>query len=222
MLAARLILPVDKSKWISPIVIQNRKGFDDIRVCVDFRSFNSTCVHDPFPHSAMKCFIKFRDTHSLGTNNGQAVPRQDWAYPFYLRYFTSTMYHASWPTTTTVYCLASGTLPQSLSPLADGWCPGRCLPGELRRAFLPTFLQRLLCPVGPLPHCFLGTRPLLAYLPHYAYCLLTASNHEFRVANITHCLLTWYRFLGTPQPWHEWTVSAEEGREDWAYLTSDY
>lgn len=33
MLAARLILPVDKSKWISPIVIQNRKGFDDIRVC---------------------------------------------------------------------------------------------------------------------------------------------------------------------------------------------
>lgn len=55
---------------------------------LDFRSFNSTCVHDPFPHSAMKCFIKFRDTHSLGTNNGQAVPRQDWAYPFYLRYFT--------------------------------------------------------------------------------------------------------------------------------------
>nr|QHR92742.1 hypothetical protein Q903MT_gene6790 [Picea sitchensis] len=38
---------------------------------------------------------------------------------------------------------------------------------------LPTFLQRLLCPVGPLPHCFLGTRPLLTYLPHYAYCLLT-------------------------------------------------
>nr|KUM48538.1 hypothetical protein ABT39_MTgene4553 [Picea glauca] len=64
------------------------------------------------------------------------------------------------------------------------------LPTFLQRLPLPTFLQRLLCPVGPLPHCFLGTRPLLAYLPHYAYCLLTASNHEFRVANITHCLLT--------------------------------
>jgi hypothetical protein len=49
MLAAGIIFPVDEAEWISPIVIQRKKGIDDIRVCVDYRSLNSTCVHDPFP-----------------------------------------------------------------------------------------------------------------------------------------------------------------------------
>jgi len=49
MLASGLIFPVDKSDWISPIVIQIKKYTYDIRICVDFRSFNSACVHDPFP-----------------------------------------------------------------------------------------------------------------------------------------------------------------------------
>jgi hypothetical protein len=49
MLAAGLIFPVDEAEWISPIVIQSKKGIDDIRVCVDYISLNSSCVHDPFP-----------------------------------------------------------------------------------------------------------------------------------------------------------------------------
>jgi hypothetical protein len=49
MLAAGLIFPVDEAEWISLIVIQSKKGIDDIRVCVDYKSLNSACVHDPFP-----------------------------------------------------------------------------------------------------------------------------------------------------------------------------
>lgn len=30
-------------------MIQNNKDTEDIRVCVDFKSYNSACVHDPFP-----------------------------------------------------------------------------------------------------------------------------------------------------------------------------
>jgi hypothetical protein len=36
-------------EWINPIVIQNKKGVDDIQVCVDYRSLNISFVHDPFP-----------------------------------------------------------------------------------------------------------------------------------------------------------------------------
>lgn len=49
MLAAQLIFPVDKAEWISPIVIQSKKGTEDICVCVDYRSMNVACVHDSFP-----------------------------------------------------------------------------------------------------------------------------------------------------------------------------
>jgi hypothetical protein len=49
MLAVGIIFPVDEAEWISPIVIQRKKGTDDIRVCVDYMSLNSACVHDPFP-----------------------------------------------------------------------------------------------------------------------------------------------------------------------------
>lgn len=44
MLAAGLIFPVDKSDWISPIVIQIKKQTYYIQVCVDFRSFNSAAT----------------------------------------------------------------------------------------------------------------------------------------------------------------------------------
>ena len=49
MLAAVLIFAVEESEWISPIVIQSKKGTEYIRVCLDFRSLNAACVHDPFP-----------------------------------------------------------------------------------------------------------------------------------------------------------------------------
>jgi hypothetical protein len=49
MLEAGLIFLVEEEEWVSPIVIQRKKDTEDIRVCVDYISLNSTCVHDPFP-----------------------------------------------------------------------------------------------------------------------------------------------------------------------------
>jgi hypothetical protein len=49
ILIVGLIFPVNKAEWINPIVIQTKKGMDDIQVCVDYRSLNVACVHDPFP-----------------------------------------------------------------------------------------------------------------------------------------------------------------------------
>jgi hypothetical protein len=49
MLEAGLIFAVEEAEWVSPIVIQSKKDTEDIRVCVDYRSLNSACVHDPFP-----------------------------------------------------------------------------------------------------------------------------------------------------------------------------
>jgi hypothetical protein len=49
MLEAGLIFAVEEAEWVSPIVIQSKKGTKDIRVCVDYRILNSSCVHDPFP-----------------------------------------------------------------------------------------------------------------------------------------------------------------------------
>ena len=51
MLAVGLIFPIEEAEWISPIVIQSKKGTKDIHVYVDYRSLNSTCVHDLFPTS---------------------------------------------------------------------------------------------------------------------------------------------------------------------------
>jgi hypothetical protein len=49
MLTAGLIFLVEEAEWVSPIVIQRKKGTEDIWVYVDYRSLNVTCVHDPFP-----------------------------------------------------------------------------------------------------------------------------------------------------------------------------
>jgi hypothetical protein len=49
MLEAGLIFAVEEEEWVSLIVIQSKKGTEDIRVYVDYRSLNSACVHDPFP-----------------------------------------------------------------------------------------------------------------------------------------------------------------------------
>jgi hypothetical protein len=48
MLTAGLIFPIEEEEWVSPIVIQRKKGTEDIQVCVDYRSLNVACVHDPF------------------------------------------------------------------------------------------------------------------------------------------------------------------------------
>ena len=49
MLKAGLIFPVEEAEWVSPIVIQSKKEKLEIRVCVDYRSLNNACIHDPFP-----------------------------------------------------------------------------------------------------------------------------------------------------------------------------
>jgi hypothetical protein len=49
MLEVGLIFAVEEEEWVSPIVIQSKKGTEDIRVCVDYISLNFSCVHDPFP-----------------------------------------------------------------------------------------------------------------------------------------------------------------------------
>lgn len=47
MLDARIIVAVEESQWISPMVVQPKKT-GDLRICVDLRSLNAACVHDPF------------------------------------------------------------------------------------------------------------------------------------------------------------------------------
>ena len=49
MLKVGLIFAVEEEEWVSLIVIQSKKGTKDIRVCVDYKSLNYACVHDPFP-----------------------------------------------------------------------------------------------------------------------------------------------------------------------------
>ena len=49
MLEPRIIEPVEESKWINPIVIQDKKTTDEIRICVNLRKLNDACLHDPFP-----------------------------------------------------------------------------------------------------------------------------------------------------------------------------
>jgi hypothetical protein len=48
MLEVGIIEPVEESEWISPMVVQeNKQG--GIRICVDLRKMNDSCLHDPFP-----------------------------------------------------------------------------------------------------------------------------------------------------------------------------
>ena len=49
MLAAGIIEPVEESKWVSPMVVQEKKTKGEIRICVDLRKLNDACLHDPFP-----------------------------------------------------------------------------------------------------------------------------------------------------------------------------
>eukprot|EP00253_Pinus_taeda_P004566 PITA_04566 len=48
MLEAGIIDLVEESDWVSPMVVQEKKWKDEIRICVDLRKLNDACVHDPF------------------------------------------------------------------------------------------------------------------------------------------------------------------------------
>ena len=50
MLDAGIIEPVKESKWVSPMVVQEKKTKGEIRICVDLRKLNDACLHDPFPN----------------------------------------------------------------------------------------------------------------------------------------------------------------------------
>jgi len=49
MLAACIIEPVEEYDWVSPMVVQQNKQKDEIRICVDLSKLNNACVHDLFP-----------------------------------------------------------------------------------------------------------------------------------------------------------------------------
>jgi hypothetical protein len=49
MLEAIIIEPVEESKWISLMVVHEKKQGRGIRICVDLRKLNDACLHDPFP-----------------------------------------------------------------------------------------------------------------------------------------------------------------------------
>ena len=39
--------PMEKSKWINPMVIQDKK-IGKVRICVNLRKLNDACMQDPF------------------------------------------------------------------------------------------------------------------------------------------------------------------------------
>ena len=47
MLYATIIDPVEKSEWISPMVVQDKKT-GEVWICVNLRISNDACLHDPF------------------------------------------------------------------------------------------------------------------------------------------------------------------------------
>ena len=47
MLNVGIIEPVEESKWISPMVVQDKKK-SEVHICVDLRKLNDACMHDPF------------------------------------------------------------------------------------------------------------------------------------------------------------------------------
>eukprot|EP00253_Pinus_taeda_P003933 PITA_03933 len=48
MLMVGIIESVEEYDWVSPMVVQEKKQKDEIRICVDLRKINDACVHDPF------------------------------------------------------------------------------------------------------------------------------------------------------------------------------
>jgi hypothetical protein len=55
MLKAGMIEPMEESEWISLMVVQEKKQ-GGIRICVDLRKLNDTCLHDPFPTTLSTSF----------------------------------------------------------------------------------------------------------------------------------------------------------------------
>ena len=39
---------VEEFEWISLMVVQDKKTADEVRICVDLRKLNDSCLPDPF------------------------------------------------------------------------------------------------------------------------------------------------------------------------------
>lgn len=44
---------VEELDWVRPMVVQEKKQKDEIKICMDLKKLNDTCVHDPFPTPIM-------------------------------------------------------------------------------------------------------------------------------------------------------------------------
>jgi hypothetical protein len=57
MLEVGVIEPMEESKWISPMVVQEKKQVG-IGICVYLRKLNDACLHDPFPTPFIEEFLE--------------------------------------------------------------------------------------------------------------------------------------------------------------------
>ena len=48
MLEVGIIDPVEESKWITSIVVKDKKKTSEVIIYVDMRKLNDACLHDPF------------------------------------------------------------------------------------------------------------------------------------------------------------------------------
>jgi hypothetical protein len=48
MLEAGIIEPMEESKWVTPMIVMERKQ-GSIRICVYLRNINDAFIHEPFP-----------------------------------------------------------------------------------------------------------------------------------------------------------------------------
>jgi hypothetical protein len=65
-LEARFIYPVDKTEWLSPIVIVPKKN-GKLRVCVDYRKLNAVTKVDPFPLPFTESILEAVAGHEMYT-----------------------------------------------------------------------------------------------------------------------------------------------------------
>ena len=49
MFVVSIIEPVEESDWVSPMVVQEKKQKEEIRIFIDLIKLNDACIHDPFP-----------------------------------------------------------------------------------------------------------------------------------------------------------------------------
>jgi hypothetical protein len=64
MLEAGIIEPVEESKWIIPMVVQDKKQ-GGIRICLDLRNLNDACLHYPFPTTFMDEVLENVGVHKV-------------------------------------------------------------------------------------------------------------------------------------------------------------